>query len=78
VAMLLRWCDATLPEGTYFKDWEPCDHPQLGSVETGGFYYKQLTQNPPTVRAAATAAASVLSLSRPRSYPQAVSQLGVS
>lgn len=44
---VLEWCDAHLEEGTFFKDWTPYQHPQLGSIEIGGFKYKKLTQNPP-------------------------------
>lgn len=47
VKKVLEWCDAHLEEGTFFKDWEACEHPQLGAVEIGGFMYKELTQNPP-------------------------------
>lgn len=36
VEKILEWCDAHLEEGSFFKDWEPCDHPQLGAVEIGG------------------------------------------
>ena len=36
VEKILEWCDAHLEEGSFFKDWEPCDHPQLGPVEIGG------------------------------------------
>ena len=47
VKKVLEWCDAHLEEGSFFKDWEACEHPQLGPVEIGGFKYKELTQNPP-------------------------------
>lgn len=33
--------------GKYFKDWTPFDHPQLGSVEIGGWHTKFWGQNPP-------------------------------
>ena len=33
IAELLRWCDSNLPKGSYFKDWTPVEHPQLGKVE---------------------------------------------
>ena len=36
VEKILEWCDAHLEEGSFFKDWAPCDHPQLGPVEIGG------------------------------------------
>ena len=36
----LQWCDANLPAGSYFADWTPFEHPQLGSVEIGGWSYK--------------------------------------
>jgi len=33
--------------GRYFSDWEPYDHPQLGSVEIGGWWTLFWGQNPP-------------------------------
>jgi murein tripeptide amidase MpaA len=47
---LLRWCDATLPSGSYFSDWKTFDHPELGPVELGGFKLKRFYQNPPEGR----------------------------
>ena len=44
---LLDWCDRTLPKGTYFSDWKPFEHPQLGRVEIGGYRLKKFYQNPP-------------------------------
>ena len=38
---------ATGSQGSFFKEWAPVEHPQLGPVEVGGFKYKRLTQNPP-------------------------------
>ena len=37
VLKILEWCDAHLEEGSFFQDWTPCEHPQLGAVEIGGF-----------------------------------------
>lgn len=36
VITALKWCDETLPEGTYFQDWTPFEHSQLGPIEIGG------------------------------------------
>ena len=36
----LQWCDLNLPAGSYYADWTPFDHPQLGLVEIGGWRYK--------------------------------------
>ena len=47
LATVLRWCEDHLPEGEYFEDWHPFDHPQLGPIEVGGFLFKQCFQNPP-------------------------------
>ena len=33
--------------GRYFSDWTPYEHPQLGSVEIGGWHAKFWGQNPP-------------------------------
>lgn len=43
---IMRWNDAELGDQG-FVNWYPFDHPQLGSVEIGGFPYKTVTQNPP-------------------------------
>jgi len=34
----ITWCDENLPEGSFFCDWTPFDHPQLGPVEIGGAF----------------------------------------
>ena len=44
---ILHWAEENLPEGTFFEDWKPFLHPQLGEVEIGGFLFKMLLQNPP-------------------------------
>jgi hypothetical protein len=31
----------------YFEDWKEVEHPQLGTVEVGGFKFKKNFQNPP-------------------------------
>lgn len=36
----LQWCDENLPSGSYYADWTPFEHPQLGTVEIGGWRYK--------------------------------------
>lgn len=41
----LDWVKANAPQ--YYKEWEAFEHPQLGSVEIGGFNYKYTFQNPP-------------------------------
>ena len=43
----LRYHDEEL-ENTYFTDWAPYDHPELGAVEIGGWHSKFVNQNPPT------------------------------
>jgi len=43
---LLR-CSDELLGGAGFKPWTACEHPQLGSVEVGGWRYKYVFQNPP-------------------------------
>eukprot|EP01047_Picozoa_sp_COSAG01_P053945 COSAG01_NODE_5838_length_4003_cov_2.848617_2_plen_370_part_00 len=48
VAQILAWCeDQRLPAGSYWQDWAPYEHPQLGRVELGGWKWKYLSQNPP-------------------------------
>lgn len=36
----LQWCDENLPAGSFYAEWTPFDHPQLGPVEIGGWRYK--------------------------------------
>jgi len=43
---LLKWNDEFL-NGNGFLAWAPYEHPQLGSVEIGGWKYKFTWQNPP-------------------------------
>lgn len=43
---LLDWNDREL-SGEGFIDWEPFEHPQLGSVEMGGWKTKETLRNPP-------------------------------
>lgn len=45
---MLRWNDEAL-EGRGFVDWKPFDHPQLGSVEIGGWDSMYAFRNPPPV-----------------------------
>lgn len=42
----LQWIDKN-DLGSYYKDWTPFEHPQLGTVEIGGPDKKFLMQNPP-------------------------------
>jgi murein tripeptide amidase MpaA len=44
---LLQWVDDNLEPGQGFYEWTEFDHPQLGTVELGGFDVKYLRQNPP-------------------------------
>lgn len=44
---LLKWNDEMLG-GEGFVDWYPCQHPQLGSVELGGWNTLYSWSNPPT------------------------------
>lgn len=34
-------------QGAYFTEWTPFEHPQLGTVEIGGWHTKYWNQNPP-------------------------------
>jgi hypothetical protein len=43
----LRFHDEELGR-SYFTDWAPYDHPELGAVEIGGWHTKFVNQNPPT------------------------------
>ncbi|MGD8330266.1 MAG: M14 family metallopeptidase, partial [Acidobacteriota bacterium] len=43
----LRYHDEELTR-SYFTDWAPYDHPELGAVEIGGWHSKFVSQNPPT------------------------------
>jgi murein tripeptide amidase MpaA len=42
---LLRWIDNHYSAG--YVDWQPCDHPQLGRVEIGGWVNIWTFRNPP-------------------------------
>jgi len=42
----LRYHDEELTR-SYFTDWAPYDHPELGAVEIGGWHSKFVNQNPP-------------------------------
>ena len=43
---VLEWVEANCEPDT-FKNWETFEHPQLGTVEIGGFDFKFIIQNPP-------------------------------
>jgi hypothetical protein len=43
---LLRWSDEVL-EGKGYVDWYPFEHPELGSVELGGWDWFYALKNPP-------------------------------
>lgn len=43
---LMAWNDQSL-NGEGFVNWQPFDHPQLGSVEIGGWRFKTMWQNAP-------------------------------
>lgn len=43
---VLRWCDLHFP-GRYYGEWRPFEHPQLGSVEIGGWDERGVWGNPP-------------------------------
>ncbi len=47
IIQILNWCDKDLEAGSFFKDWEEFDHPQLGKVEIGGWGTKYTWTNPP-------------------------------
>ena len=38
---LMKWWDEQHPQGPLFEPWMPFEHPQLGSVEIGGFLYSR-------------------------------------
>ncbi len=42
----LRYHDEEL-ESSYITDWAPYEHPELGTVEIGGWHSKFVSQNPP-------------------------------
>ena len=42
----LRYHDEELSD-VYFTDWESVEHPELGTVEVGGWHSKFVNQNPP-------------------------------
>lgn len=44
---ILKWCDSNLEKGSFFKDWQDYEHPQLGFVELGGWKTKFTWSNPP-------------------------------
>ena len=46
---IMSWCEDNLPAGSFWQDWTPFEHPQLGHVEIGGWKWKELSQNPPAV-----------------------------
>ncbi len=43
---LLDWMDKNV-DTPFFEPWRKFDHPQLGQVEIGGWYWKYVFQNPP-------------------------------
>ena len=46
---ILRWADEHHP-GELFVDWYPFDHPQLGPIELGGWWWLHSWTNPPAAR----------------------------
>ncbi|MGF1480207.1 MAG: M14 family metallopeptidase [Cyanophyceae cyanobacterium] len=44
---IMQWNDEKLG-GKGFIDWHPVEHPQLGTVEIGGWDFKRMWQNAPT------------------------------
>lgn len=44
---ILHWCDQNLEPGSFYRDWRPLQHSQLGSVETGGWRPLLTWSNPP-------------------------------
>ncbi len=45
---VLRWTDEHAPD--WFGQWRPFDHPELGSVELGGWQFPGVWTNPPPTR----------------------------
>jgi len=45
-AQVLKWCDAHVADG--FEPWREFEHPQLGSVQIGGWDRLYTWQNPPS------------------------------
>lgn len=43
---ILKWADAQVGPQAYI-DWYPCEHPQLGSIELGGWHQMYTWRNPP-------------------------------
>ncbi len=52
---LLQWCDQQAP-GWGYVDWYGFDHPQLGSIELGGWQILNTWRNPPAALMGAEAA----------------------
>ena len=46
---IYNWCAMNLPAGSFHSDWKRFEHPQLGPVEIGGWDWKFIFQNPPTI-----------------------------
>lgn len=44
---ILQWCEKNLSKGSYYKDWKTFEHPQLGTVEIGGWRKLYTWSNPP-------------------------------
>ncbi|MFI3284098.1 MAG: M14 family metallopeptidase [Erysipelotrichaceae bacterium] len=44
---VLKWVDDNVNSEDGFMPWTPYEHPQLGSVEIGGYDFKYIRQNPP-------------------------------
>ena len=42
-----KWCDINLPKNSFHVTWKMFEHPQLGSIEIGGWDWKFIFQNPP-------------------------------
>lgn len=43
----LSWCDQNLQTNEYYQDWQKMDHPQLGTIEIGGWIPLMVWSNPP-------------------------------
>jgi len=44
---MLKWCDQNLKQDPFFKPWKSHQHPQLGTVEIGGWMGLFTFRNPP-------------------------------
>lgn len=44
---IYNWCEKHLPKNSFYVAWKEFQHPQLGTIEIGGWDWKFIFQNPP-------------------------------